>query len=220
MELWDNGYLNASVPTDLIEDGRLQLNASGKPTLNGYVFDAIVFLNPDYAQKKTTTFIQNFVAKGGKLLIEGKGNYDFNGHDNSAAWKNIAAKAVANSYSLENVAKLGIQKNELRDGVNNEPGAFTFTSIESLKNNTPATFSFEYAGNTFTGTYKGLAAIKVDAKGNLMKLAATGFGAIQKNGREILSLSSGADIFLSTEKGKMNTTIADPSKSVKLVYKN
>ncbi len=216
IQLWNNGYLHAAVPTDVIADGRLKLNAAGKPTLNGYVFDAIVFLNPQYARKSTTMFFQNYVDRGGRLLIEGTATNDFYGKDISDEWKKIAAKSVATSFNLDNIEKLGIPKNELTDGVENEAGAFTFTNVESIQSNIPATFSFDWHGNTFSGDYKGLAAIKVDAAGNLQKLAATSFGSIKKNGKEMLHMSKEADVFISIENKTMTAIIADGTKSARI----
>ena len=132
-------------------------------------------------------------------------------------WNKIAAKSIATSFSIENVAKLGIGKNELVDGVANEEGSYTFTSSNSLQSDTPANFSFTYQGNTFSGTYKGLAAIKIDKKGNLQKLSATGFLEINKNGKSILRLSKEADIFLMMIDGIKDITIADPTKSIKVI---
>ena len=203
----------------MIEDGRLNLNAAGKPVLNGYVFDAVLFIGPRYSKERTVKFFQEYVAKGGKLLLDGPADFDYRGKNITETWRKIASKAVATSYSLENTAKLGIAKNELKDGVANDPGTFTFTSIESLQENKPATFSFTYLGNTFSGTYKGLAVIKIDQKGELQKLAATAFSSLHKNGKEILHLSDEADLFLTVENGVTNATIADPAKTVKL-YKN
>jgi len=217
MQLWNNGYLNASVPTDLITDGRLKLNQNGKPVLNGYEFNAVIFLNPQYANPTTTRFFQEYISKGGKLLLEGKATHDFNGKDITREWNKIAAKSVATSFSIENVAKLGIAKNELVDGVTNEEGSYTFTSIPSLQSDAPANFSFSYLGNTFNGTYKGLAAIKIDRKGNLQKLSATGFLDMYKNGKPILQLSKEADVFLMIKDGIKNITLADPTKSIHVI---
>ena len=161
-------------------------------------------------------FFQNYVDRGGRLLIEGTATNDFYGKDISDEWKKIAAKSVATSFSLDNIEKLGIPKNELVDGVANEAGAFTFTNVESIQSNIPATFSFDWHGNTFSGTYKGLAAIKVDAAGNLQKLAATSFGSIKKNGKEMLHMSKEADVFISIENKTMNAIIADDTKSARI----
>jgi hypothetical protein len=216
-EMWQNGYMNAALPTDLINDGRLQLNTQGKPVLNGYTFDAIVLLDPEYATAATTKFFREYISHHGKLLIEGPATHDFEGKPISPVWKDIYNKAVATSYSLDNVAKLGVPKNELVDGINNETGAYTFTSIESLKNNSLATFSFTYGGNTYSGTYKGLAAIKVDAKGELKKLAATAFYSFLKNGKEVFHLTKEADVFITIQNGIIDATIADTTKSIKLI---
>ena len=218
MELWSNGYLCTAVPTDLIEDGRLQLNAAGKPTLNGYIFDAIIFLNPEYARASTMKFFRQYTNKGGKLLLEGTATHDFSGNEIASVWKAIAEKAVAQSYSLANVEKLGIPKNLLIDGVSNEPGSFTFTNAASLESNIPAIFSFNFQGATYTGSYKGLAAIKMDKNGKLEKLAATAFKTMYKNGQPIVELSSEADTFISVQNAIWNTTIADPSKQIMLIH--
>jgi len=219
MELWNNGYLHAAVPTDVIADGRLHLNAAGKPILNGYTFDAVIFLNPEYAKESTTRFFQNYVNRGGKLLVEGSADNDFNGRDMSNTWKAIFSKSVATSYTLEHVAKLGVPKNDLVDGVLNEPGSFTFTNAESMQKNMPAVFSFIYRGATYTGSYKGLAAVKLDDLGNIVKLAATGFSAISKNGKKIIWLNKEADVFISVQNKRLQATIADATKSVR-IYQN
>ncbi|MBS1653907.1 MAG: hypothetical protein JSU05_03605 [Bacteroidetes bacterium] len=216
-ELWKAGYLNASIPVDEIEDGRLKMNSEGKPVLNGYVFDAILFIAPQYSKPVTFKFLQSYVNKGGKLLIDGDVTNDFYGNNSGKAWLDIKAKAVGFNYSLPNIEKLGIHKNDLADGVANGNGEYTFTSIESLQSNTPATFSFTDHGNNFTGTYKGLAAIKVDSKGNIVKLAAAAFGSVFRNGKEIFHLSQPADVFISVQNGTMNATIADETRSIKLM---
>ncbi len=170
-----------------------------------------------YANQTTTRFFQEYISKGGKLLLEGKATHDFNGKDITSEWNKIADKAVATSFSIENVAKLGIPKNELVDGVANEEGSYTFTSSNSLQSDSPANFRFTYLGNTFTGTYKGLAAIKIDKKGSLQKLSATGFLELNKNGKPVLQLSKEADIFLMIKDGIKDITIADPTKSTQVI---
>jgi alpha-galactosidase len=194
-ELWDAGYLHAAVPTDVIEDGRLTLNAAGKPVLNGYVFDAVIFLYPQYAPARVTDFFRRYVDKGGKLLIEGPASRDFYGKDMSGQWAAIRRKAVA-GFSMENVKKLGIAADSPVDGVVNEDGSYTFTNEASLRSGTPANFTFSDHGHVFSGSYKGLAAIKVDANGRVQKLAATGFSSLSRDGKEILRLPAASDIFI------------------------
>ncbi|HVU58158.1 MAG TPA: GH92 family glycosyl hydrolase, partial [Puia sp.] len=211
VELWKNGVLNVAAPTDVIEDGRLALNAAGKPVLNGYVFDAVVFLYPQYSLPKVTAFFRRYVEGGGRLLIEGPATHDFYGKDMTAEWKGIAEKAVATSFSLENVLRLGTGKNDLTEGVLNEDGSYTFTSPGSLATDRPAVFSFTKGGHRLSGVYKGVAVIRVDGDGGLQKLAATGFSSLSRDGEEVLRLSREADIFFS--EGRV--TVADAGHSVK-----
>lgn len=217
--LWNKGYLNATVPTDLIVDGRLHLNDKGKPELNGHEFDAVIFLDPEYSKPATIDFFRNYVHKGGKLLIEGNATHDFAGKDISSQWKEIAAKATATSFSLENVARLGIQVNPLKEGVENQPGSYTFTDDASLTNPAPAVFSFNYLGDLYEGTYKGLAAIQVSPDGKIRKLGATGFGSMKKNGKEILHMNREADIYLTEKNHQYEVIIADPDKSAVLTIR-
>ena len=171
-----------------------------------------------HTKENTTKFFQQYVSKGGKLLIEGTATHDFAGKDISATWKAISSKAVATSFSLNNVAKLCIEKNLLTDGVTNEVGSYTFTNDESLKTNIPATFSFTYHGNIYTGSYKGLAAIKLATTGKLQKLAATCFSSLSKNGKSIVHIDKEADVFISVDNGIVHSIIADKTKSIKMFF--
>ena len=63
-----------------------------------------------------------------------------------------------------------------------------------------------------------MAAIKIDSKGNIEKLAATAFTSLKKNGKEILSLSKEADLFLTQQNKVMSATIADKTQSIKLYH--
>ncbi|OYY02109.1 MAG: hypothetical protein B7Y76_06205, partial [Sphingobacteriia bacterium 35-40-5] len=85
------------------------------------------------------------------------------------------------------------------------------------ENNQAAVFEFDYAGNHFKGTYKGLAAIAIDEKGNLVKLAATSFGSFSKNGKPIFSLSKEADLFVTNTNGKFDCIVADSTKMIKVI---
>jgi len=216
--LWENGYQHAAIPTDLINNGRLKINKQGKPVLNGYVFDAILLLNPQFAKTATTKYFQEYIQKGGKLLLEGNATYDYNGNSIASIWHTIAAKAVDTSFSLPNMLKLGDFKQSLVDGVINEDGSYTFTNVASLKNDSPATFAFTCKGVNYSGTYKGMAAIKLHVDGTLDKLAATGFTSFQKNGKVIVALNKEADIFLSVNGNKVLCTIAGDAKQVQLTY--
>ena len=216
--LWDEGYRNVLVPTDVIEDGRLFINANGKPELGNHVFDAIVFLYPQYSTISTLQFFENYLAKEGKLMTEGNASKDFFGNDISARWKKILNKATVPHFSVDNICKLGIKKNTITNGSLNEDGSYTFTNLEALKNNSAGIFSFTLGGNVFSGSYTEMAAIKINWKGNVEKLAATGFSYLKKNGKIIMRLSTPADIFFEA-KETGTITIADKSKTIQPTFK-
>ncbi|AOW10775.1 hypothetical protein [Flavobacterium gilvum] len=217
MQLWNAGYLNALVPTDEITDGRLSIGANGKPVLQGHEFDAIVFLYPQYARKSTTKFIQEYIKKGGKLIVEGDCTSDFNGNDITEEWKKILSKSVATSFSLDAIAKLGIKKNELQNGVLTEDNTYVFTDVKSIQDNALASFTFTDNGTVFSGNYKGLAAIKIDSKNNVEKLAATGFSSLQKNGNTIFAMNKPADVFIEVKNNQVYIKIAGNENETQII---
>ena len=209
VEIWKAGYLNALVPTDLIADGRLKINANGKPELQGHEFDAMIFLYPQYARKSTFDFLKNYVSKGGKLMVEGSATYDFNGNNVSKQWNEIADNALVKSFNIADISKLGITKREFENGVLNEDGSYTFTGIKASQN-------LNIGNSTFTIDCNGLAAIQTDESGNLKKIVGTSFSSLKKNGKTILSLSKPADISVVVANGKADIIVADESKTIKV----
>lgn len=209
VDLWNAGYLNALVPTDLIADGRLKINANGKPQIQGHEFDAIIFLYPQYARKSTFDFLKKYVDNGGKLMVEGTANYDFDGNNVSKLWNEIAEKALVKSFNVAEISKLGINKREFQNGVLNEDGSYTFTGIKGTQQLT-------IGKSTFTINCNGLAALQTDENGNLKKLVATAFSSLKKDGKSILSLTKPADISVVVKNGIADIVVADESKSIKL----
>jgi len=205
-ELWNAGYLNALVPTDLIADGRLKIGANGKPVLQGHEFDAMVFLYPQYARKSTFQFLKNYVDKGGKLMVEGAATYDFEGNNISKQWKAIEDKAIVKSFNVAEVSKLGISKREFENGVLNEDGSYTFTEIKDAQN-------LSITNNSITINCNGLAAIQVDESGKLKKLVATDFSSLTVNGKTILSVEKPTDISVLVIDGKASISIVDKDKT-------
>jgi len=210
-QLWKAGYLNALVPTDLIDDGRLIIGSNGKPVLQGHEFDALLFLYPQYARKSTLQFIKNYLDKGGKLMVEGSATYDFDGNDIQKEWKQIQDRALVKSFQIGEVPKLGIQKRAFENGVLNEDGSFTFTGISDVQ-----TFKFGKNGSTVTIQCNGLAAIKMNEKDQLEKLVATAFSSLSINGKMVLSLTKPTDISVVVTNSVADITIADDTKTVKV----
>jgi hypothetical protein len=207
IQIWNAGYLNALVPTDVIADNRLVVDAKGKAVYNGHVFDAVVFLYPEYAQDKTLSFLEKYVNKGGKLMLEGIATKDFYGKDITARWEKIAAKAVSKKLDVSQLAQLGIEKNNFPNAIAMQDGSWIFSDYNSFLQNKLTSFKQVIDGNTYEGSYSGYAAISIQSK-QVQKLAATSLQSLQINGETVLALSKPADITIERKNGTCAITVA------------
>jgi hypothetical protein len=217
VSIWEAGYLNALVPTDLISDGKLKLDSLGKPVLCGHRFDAVIFLYPNYSKESTLKFLEEYVGKGGKLMLEGSATHDFNGNTISARMRNIYEKAVSREFSVNRIPDLGLTRNAIRGGCKNEDGSFVFTDISSLRKNSSEIFTLSFGQDAYSGDYTGFAAISADPLQGLQKLACAGFSELKKNGITILKLEHPGDIYVEKENNKYQITIAGPVGTNQLV---
>ncbi|MEP6746879.1 MAG: hypothetical protein ABJB86_04085 [Bacteroidota bacterium] len=215
VEIWNGGYLNALVPSDLIVNKTITIGADGKPAMNGHKFDAVLYLNPQYAQESELKFLEDYTARGGRLMIEGNADHDFKANNISARFKAIRDKATVNGYSVENLSKLGLQKNLLPDGCRNEDGSYTFNDRPSLITDAVANFSVSFDGDIYTGLFKGLTVIRANKKTGLQKLSSAGCKELTKNGKVILSFAEPTDVFVERRAGKIFMVIADRKHAVK-----
>ena len=207
VQIWNTGYLNALVPTDVIIDDRLVVDAKGKAVYNGHVFDAIVFLNPEYAQEKTLLFLEKYLNKGGKLMIEGSASKDFNGNDIVERWKKIDAKVVSNKFDLSVLSQLGVEKNNFVNSIKMQDGSWIFSDYDSFLEKRLTTFKQSIDGDNYQGVYSGYAAILVQNK-QIEKLVATQLKELQINDKIVLELNKPADITIERKNGKYLIAIA------------
>lgn len=70
------------------------------------------------------------------------------------------------------------------------------TDLNSLEMNQPKTFTVEVNGHSFSGGYVGVFALKAAKDGTLEKLACGECRPLSRDGREILSLHTPADVVL------------------------
>ena len=215
VEIWNAGYMNALVPSDLIINQTLTLAMDGKLVMNGHKFDAILFLNPQYAREPVLKFLETYQKQGGKLMIEGKADRDFKGNLIPERFKHIYDKATVVGYDIEGLSKLGLKKNILPDGCKNEDGSYVFTDLHSLRTNQLASFSVNIDGDRYTGEYKGLVVLSADKKTGVKKFAAAGCKSLSRNGKVVLSFSEPVDFYVEKKKGILMMTIADGTKSCK-----
>jgi hypothetical protein len=207
VQIWKAGYLNALVPTDVIIDDRLIVDAKGKAVYNGHVFDAIVFLNPEYTHEKTLAFLEQYVNKGGKLMIEGAATKDFNGNDITERWNKIAAKVVFNKLDLSVFSQLGIEKNNFSNSIKMQDGSWIFSDYSSFSENKLTTFKQSIEGVNYQGTYSGYAAISVQNK-QIVKFVATSLKELRINDKIVLELNKPADISIEIKNGEYVLVIA------------
>lgn len=195
--VWDAGYRCAVVPSDLIDNGSLKLDAENRPVLNGHAFHAVIYLYPQYAKQSTLAFLDAYTRHGGALMLEGNATRDFDGNPIAAQFEKIAARARVHGFSVDKIAELGVEKSSLRNtGGELEDGSIILTDLDSLRSGQPEPFSIEVNGHNFSGSYVGVFAIKADASGRIEKLACGECGALSRDGHPALELQHPADFVL------------------------
>jgi hypothetical protein len=188
------------VPSDLIDNGALKLDAGNHPVLNGHVFKAVVYLNPQYAKPSTLDFLDRFTRDGGALMLEGDVTRDFRGEPVTGRFRQIAARTRVHGFEVEKIASLGIEKSPLRDvGGELEDGSVILTDLASVETNQLKEFAVDVNGHHFSGSYVGVLALKSDAKGTIEKLACGQCGGIARDGHPILKMQKPADLVLLKE---------------------
>jgi hypothetical protein len=208
------GVINALVPTDLIEEGVLKLDATGKPVMQGRRFDSVVFLNPQHAHESVWRFLEGYVAAGGKLMLDGNATHDFTGHDVRARFAALKAKATVVGFNPGKLAVLGAVKNTLRDACRNGDGSYVFTDYTSLDPAKPAhPQTIATGGKTYAFDYRGLAVIRADADG-LQKFSARGFTELKCDGETVLRLDTPATVEVVREKDGLSVTLEGETAKV------
>lgn len=192
----DSGYLNALVPADAIVEGMLKLDEKNRPVYNGHLFEAMIFLYPQFSKESTIRFLERYVENGGKLMLEGPAEYDYYGNDVSARFQKISDKATVRGFSIDRVEELVILKNNIPNGCKMEDGSIVMSDLASIENNTPVEFSLTIDGDHYKGAYTGVLAILSNKKQGLQKLACGNFKQLKKNGKVILELDKPADVYL------------------------
>ena len=196
VKLWDAGYLNALVPSDLVNDGSLTLNDDNRPVLNGHVFDAVVYLYPQYSKQPAMDFLEQYAANGGKLMLVGDASHDFQARDASGWFSRLEKQATVSGFDIDEIAGLGIAKSRHDKVCINEDGSRVITNLDSLRSGREARFELEIGGDTWSGSYTGFAAIAAGAEGELDRFAATGGRELSRNGERLLDLERTTDLFI------------------------
>jgi hypothetical protein len=195
--VWDAGYRCAVVPSDLIDNGSLTLDAMDRPVLNGHTFRAVVYLYPQYAKQTTLAFFDKYVRHGGALMLEGAATRDFDGKPLGSIFDRIESRARVKSFSVESIPQLGVEKSPLQGiGGELEDGSIILTDLNSLETKLPKPFTVDVNGHRFSGAYVGVFALKAEANGSIEKLACGACSTLSRDGHQVLRLRSAADLLL------------------------
>ena len=194
--IWDAGYPCAMVPSDLIDNRQLTLDAENHPVINGHRFAALVYLYPQYAKPPTLQFLEGYARAGGKLMLEGTATHDFSGEDIRSRFEQLAARATVNGFDVAKLGRLGVQTNRLDGGAFMEDGSVVFTDFGSWKSGVPKSFKVRLAGHEFSGGYVGVCALKVTPDGRPEKFACGGFSELRRDGQVIISQEQPADLVI------------------------
>ena len=207
--IWDAGYPCALLPSDFIDNGMITMDSASRPVVNGHCFDCMVYLYPQYAKESTLRFLERYVEKGGKLMLEGDATHNFHGSDISARFERIVGRATIRRLDINSLPQLGAQPNQFQDGALMEDGSVIFTDIASWRTNQAKPFTVKLAGHEFSSSYVGVCALKVDAAGDVEKLACGGFSELSRDGKEVLSLREPADAVITrTRNGEYKAIVA------------
>ena len=198
LAIWNAGYRCAVVPSDLIDNGSIKLDAANHPALNGHTFRAVVYLYPEYAKSTTLAFLDRYTQQGGALMLEGNATRNFEGAPIGNVFKKIVARARVAGFSVDKIQQLGVQTSTLRDiGGELEDGSIILSDLNSLEAGQPRKFEVEVNGHHFSGGYVGVFALKAAPNGSIQKLACGDCSSLSRDGHEVLSLRAPADIVLS-----------------------
>ena len=192
--IWSAGYPCALLPSDFIDNGQITFDGNGHPLVNGHRFDAMVFLDPQYAKDTTLRFLERYTQDGGKLMLEGTATRDFYGNDITSRFEKIAAGTTVHGFDVAQLPRLGAQTNSVPDGAFLEDGSVILSDYASWHKHQAIRFSVTLSGHQFSGSYLGVCALKTDAAGNVEKFACGGFRKLERDGQAIFSLDEPADI--------------------------
>lgn len=217
IELQKAGYLTTLVPSGLIENGTIRMNEDNELLFNGHVFDALVFLYPEYSREKTIDFLEDYLESGGKLMMEGIAKLDFDGNNVEKRFNAIRDNALLNRFDVQQIEKLGVTKNIHPDACFYPDSSVVFTNYESMNKKTVVPFDVELGGNRYSGSYTGMLAFKVNGSG-IVKLTSIGLLTISRNNRVMLSFQSPQPLFIDRKSEKwFHMTLFDRNKKTKPV---
>ncbi len=183
--VWEAGFPCALVPSHAIEDGRLVVDDHGRAVYCGHSFDALMYLNPQYAKTCVWDFLERLVEQGGRLMLEGDATHDFSGRDVAGRYRQLKGRAAFTGFDLNLLDQLGGRRNDLSDGCRLEDGSVVLTDLPSIRSGIPKPFCVTLGRHQFSGAYIGVMALLTDGSGEVRKFVCGGFTQLLRNGQVI-----------------------------------
>ena len=151
-QIWKAGYRCALVPDYAVADGRITREGN-RIAFNGYSFDHVLFLYPQYAKKETVSFLNEAIACGVSLAAVGRFDTDFDGDPA------VLSVPRYNDFSLSILEDLGCPKRAISGGCEYRDGSFALVS-DALLGEKTTDFAFTLDGVHYTGTHTGILAYR------------------------------------------------------------
>jgi hypothetical protein len=209
--VWTAGYPCATIPSTWIEKGLLTVGDDGKVQIKDRVFDAVIFLYPQYAKQSSFSFMKELLDKKGMLMIKGEAVNDFDGNDCSVLFGELIRQALP--FDIAGIGKL-VAANPVPNGTFLQDGSVVMSDYRSVKDKNNTAFKIKIEDGEFSGNYEGVFAIKTNQKGTIEKMVCGNFKSLKKNDETILEIKTPADILLTTEKGKTVITLKGENNEI------
>lgn len=185
--LWENNVVSAIVPSTKIDSGVLTIDHAGKIDYNGYKFDKLLYIGPQYSTNKAIQFLKD-CAKTNVTFIDGELTHNFDGECVKADFEEIAKDAKVFEFNVERMLREGVTQSKMSNGAVWADGTVILTNADSVLNNTKEKFEIKIGDFVYTGEYIGLIAIRADEKsGEIINLICGNASDIYCNGEKIIT---------------------------------
>ncbi|MEN6357891.1 MAG: hypothetical protein ABFD83_12510 [Armatimonadota bacterium] len=207
-ELWKAGYPADLIPTDEIDSGSLKLGEDGCVRYGAQAYSTLIIYHPEYQGNSLADFINRASTGKTKLFYNGFWTKDFSGNrfDASRALSGLqalpddlteAARMVADyqrsagveqqtpSVDTQNAVWFKYAAPPVKGHCRLLDGTHVFVSAENDPEGDPIIETISIGGHQIDIDTIGLSAVKLDADGNVLAVAAGGLKLLSGGGLDI-----------------------------------
>ena len=184
--MWKAGLYNAVSTDDAIIDGRITLTTDGKFNYCGHIFDAMLFMAPEYSKPETAEFLKKAIDAGAKIRVIGTLTRLFDGTEADGSF--LSDHTV--DYGCDIAKELSLPLNDIEGGCRLVDGSVVMSNYESVKSGKPHIAKFDLNGDAYEVTYIGCFAMKADGE----RLVCGELVDMKKNGAPHLEEARGKSV--------------------------